>query len=122
MSDRAAPASAAPPSGFIDRTFRLAERSNSAGREIIAGATTFAAMAYVLAVNPSKMSTTGMDGGDLVIATVLAALFGSALMGLWANLQPGGRAREGLQRHLRARNFGDRLGLGAVFLAFFYVT
>ena len=86
MSDRAAPANTAPPSGFIDRTFRLSERSTSAGREIIAGATTFAAMAYILAVNPSIMSTTGMDRGDLVIATALAALFGSALMGLWANL------------------------------------
>lgn len=86
MSDRAAPANTAPPSGFIDRTFRLSERSTSAGREIIAGATTFAAMAYILAVNPSIMSTTGMDRGDLVIATALAALFGSTLMGLWANL------------------------------------
>jgi len=45
-------------------------------------------MAYILAGNPSKMSTTGMDRGDLVIATALAALFGSALMGLWANLPP----------------------------------
>src|ERR1700679_2017787 len=81
MSDRAAP-----PAGFIDRTFRLTERSTSAGREIIAGATTFAAMAYILAVNPSIMSTTGMDRGALVIAPALAALFGSALMGLWANL------------------------------------
>src|SRR5580693_3664848 len=86
MSDRAAPASAAPPAGFIDRTFHLTERSTSAGREIIAGATTFAAMAYILAVNPSIMSTTAMDRGDLVIVTALAALFGSALMGLWANL------------------------------------
>jgi AGZA family xanthine/uracil permease-like MFS transporter len=74
MSDRAAPASAARPSGFLDRTFRLTERSTSAGREIIAGATTFAAMAYILAVNPSKISTTGMDRGDLVIATALAAV------------------------------------------------
>src|SRR5277367_5209474 len=121
MSDRAAPASAAPPSGFIDRTFRLAERSTSAGREIIAGATTFAAMAYILAVNPSKISTTGMDRGDLVIATALAAVRVGA-DGALGEPAARGRARDGLQRHLRARNFGDRLGLGAVFLAFFYVT
>jgi AGZA family xanthine/uracil permease-like MFS transporter len=86
MSDGAASANHAPPNGILDRTFRLTERSTSAGREIIAGATTFAAMAYIIAVNPSIMSTTGMDRGDLVIATALAALFGSALMGLWANL------------------------------------
>jgi len=45
-------------------------------------------MACILAVNPSIMSTTGMYRGDLVIATGLAALFGSALMGLCANLPP----------------------------------
>jgi AGZA family xanthine/uracil permease-like MFS transporter len=72
--------------GPIDRVFRLTERSTSASREIIAGATTFAAMAYILAVNPAILSSTGMDRGDLVIATALAALFGSAMMGLWANL------------------------------------
>jgi AGZA family xanthine/uracil permease-like MFS transporter len=72
--------------GPLDRHFHLGERSTSASREIIAGATTFAAMAYILAVNPAIMSSTGMDRGDLVIATALAAVFGSALMGLWANL------------------------------------
>ncbi len=80
MTDR--PAATGP----LDRHFHLGERSTSASREIIAGATTFAAMAYILAVNPAIMSSTGMDRGDLVIATALAAVFGSALMGLWANL------------------------------------
>jgi AGZA family xanthine/uracil permease-like MFS transporter len=74
------------PIGLLDRTFRLSERKTSVAQEVIAGATTFAAMAYILAVNPSIMSNAGMDRGDLVIATALAALFGSALMGLWANL------------------------------------
>jgi AGZA family xanthine/uracil permease-like MFS transporter len=74
------------PIGFLDRTFRLSERKTSVAQEVIAGATTFAAMAYILAVNPSIMSNAGMDRSDLVIATALAALFGSALMGLWANL------------------------------------
>lgn len=88
MSDRAASQAdlAAPPPGFLDRTFRLSERSTSVGRELVAGATTFAAMAYILAVNPAILSNAGMDRGDLVIATALAALFGSAMMGLWANL------------------------------------
>ncbi len=77
---------AARPRGWLDRKFRLAERSTSVGQELIAGATTFAAMAYILAVNPAIMSNAGMDRGDLVIATALAALFGSAMMGLTANL------------------------------------
>jgi len=88
MNDAATPIASATshPSGFLDRTFHLSERETSATQEIIAGATTFAAMAYILAVNPSIMSNAGMDRGDLVIATALAALFGSAMMGLWANL------------------------------------
>jgi AGZA family xanthine/uracil permease-like MFS transporter len=74
------------PAGFLDRMFRLSERSTSVPQEAIAGATTFAAMAYIIAVNPAIMSNAGMDRGDLVIATALAAIFGSVMMGLWANL------------------------------------
>jgi len=70
----------------LDRFFRLSERSTSLGQELIAGATTFAAMAYIIAVNPAIMSNAGMDRGDLVIATALAAIFGSVMMGLTANL------------------------------------
>src|SRR5438445_1486727 len=70
----------------IDNFFRLTERGTSLGREVMAGATTFAAMAYIIAVNPAIMSNAGMDRGDLVMATALAAIFGSIMMGLWANL------------------------------------
>src|SRR5579864_2632896 len=72
--------------GFLDRTFRLSERATSLPQELIAGATTFAAMAYIIAVNPAIMSNAGMDRSDLVIATALAAIFGSVMMGLTANL------------------------------------
>ena len=74
------------PEGFLDRMFRLSERSTSLAQEGIAGATTFAAMVYIVAVNPAIMSNAGMDRGDLVIATALAAIFGSVMMGLSANL------------------------------------
>ncbi len=73
-------------SGPLDRFFRLRERGSSVGRELVAGATTFAAMAYIIAVNPAIMSAAGMDRGDLVIATALAAILGSVMMGLLANL------------------------------------
>src|SRR3984893_17713333 len=70
----------------IDGFFRLTERGTSVGREMMAGATTFAAMAYIIAVNPAIMSQAGMDRAELVIATALAAIFGSVMMGLTANL------------------------------------
>jgi AGZA family xanthine/uracil permease-like MFS transporter len=76
----------AAPKPTLDRFFGLSERATSLPQEVIAGATTFASMAYIIAVNPAIMSNTGMDRGDLVMATALAAIFGSIMMGLWANL------------------------------------
>ena len=72
--------------GWLDRRFRVGARGSTVPREVLAGLTTFAAMAYILAVNPAIMSAAGMDRGDLVSATALAAIFGTVLMGLWANL------------------------------------
>ena len=43
-------------------------------------------MAYIVAVNPSIMANEGMDRGDRAVATVLTAVFGTVMMGLWANL------------------------------------
>src|SRR5436305_1712872 len=84
-SANAHPAGKIEPSG-LDRFFRLSERATSVPQETIAGLTTFAAMAYIIAVNPAIMSQAGMDRADLVIATALAAIFGSVMMGLTANL------------------------------------
>ncbi len=72
--------------GGIAGFFKDNERGSSFRQEVIAGATTFAAMAYIIAVNPAIMSQAGMDRGELVIATAIAAIFGSVLMGLSANL------------------------------------
>ena len=74
------------PVGWLERRFQVRARGSTPGREVVAGLTTFAAMSYIVAVNPSIMSAAGMDRGDLVIATALAAIFGTVLMGLWANL------------------------------------
>jgi AGZA family xanthine/uracil permease-like MFS transporter len=87
MNDQPAAALApAPRKSWFDRTFELSVRGTSVPQELLAGATTFAAMVYIIAVNPSIMSNAGMDRGDLVIATALAAIFGSVMMGLLANL------------------------------------
>src|SRR6478736_1738129 len=74
------------PKSWCDRTFELRTRGTSVPQELLAGATTFAAMVYSIAVNPSIMANAGMDRGDLVIATALAAIFGSVMMGVLANL------------------------------------
>jgi len=66
--------------------FALHERGSSVRTELVAGATTFAAMAYILAVNPSILGATGMDRGAVLTATALASALFTALMGLLANL------------------------------------
>ena len=50
-----------------------------------AGLTTFAAMAYILAVNPSILATTGMDKGALVTVTAITAAVATLLMALFTN-------------------------------------
>src|SRR5256885_1197520 len=52
----------------LDRIFKLSERGTNVRTEITAGLTTFAAMAYILAVNPQILSATGMDFGAVVTA------------------------------------------------------
>jgi adenine/guanine/hypoxanthine permease len=53
-------------------------------KESVAGLTTFLSMAYILFVNPSILSATGMDGNAVFVATALAAAIGSLLMGVIA--------------------------------------
>jgi AGZA family xanthine/uracil permease-like MFS transporter len=48
------------------------------------GTTTFLAMCYILAVNPSVLSATGMDVDSVFVATALAAIVGSLFMGIIA--------------------------------------
>ncbi|MEX0705161.1 MAG: NCS2 family permease [Nitriliruptoraceae bacterium] len=70
--------------GALDRMFRLRESGTSVRTEVIAGATTFLAMAYIVFVNPGILGETGMDTGAVFVATCLAAAIGTAVMGLWA--------------------------------------
>ena len=70
---------------MLQRFFRLVENRTTVGRELQAGLTTFAAMAYILAVNPAILSATGMDKGALVTVTALTAAIATAIMALLTN-------------------------------------
>jgi len=70
---------------MIERFFLLKEHQTSFSQEIVAGLTTFAAMAYILAVNPLILSTTGMDKGALITATAVASAVMTAVMALATN-------------------------------------
>lgn len=74
----------------MERFFELRERGTTVRTEIIAGVTTFMAMAYILAVNPGMFSDLGelhgVTFGAVYIATAFSAVIGTALIGLLANL------------------------------------
>jgi AGZA family xanthine/uracil permease-like MFS transporter len=69
----------------LNRLFRLKENGTTAGREVVAGLTTFAAMAYILAVNPAILENAGMPEAALVTATALSAGIATVLMAALTN-------------------------------------
>ena len=70
---------------MLEKLFQLKAHNTNVRTEILAGITTFLAMAYILFVNPSILGETGMDKGAVFVATCLAAAIGSTVMGLIAN-------------------------------------
>ncbi|HHV51859.1 MAG TPA: NCS2 family permease [Clostridiales bacterium] len=69
----------------MEKFFKLKENGTNVKTEVIAGLTTFLAMAYILAVNPSMLSAAGMDRGAVFTATAISAAFATLIMGLFAN-------------------------------------
>lgn len=69
----------------MEKLFKLKEKGTDVKTEIIAGLTTFMAMAYILAVNPSILSESGMDWGSVFSATAVASAIACFLMGLIGN-------------------------------------
>jgi AGZA family xanthine/uracil permease-like MFS transporter len=65
---------------MLEKLFSLSKHKTTPRREILAGITTFMTMAYILAVNPSILSNTGMDKDALFTATALAAVIGTLVM------------------------------------------
>jgi AGZA family xanthine/uracil permease-like MFS transporter len=70
---------------MLDRLFKLSDHGTSVSREIQAGCTTFAAMAYILAVNPAILADAGMDVAALVTVTALTAAVSTILMAALTN-------------------------------------
>lgn len=71
---------------MVEKIFKLKERGTNVKTEIAAGITTFMTMAYILAVNPNVLSSTGMDSTAVLLATCLASFVGTVCMAFMANL------------------------------------
>ena len=107
---------------MLEKLFQLEANGTTVRREVIAGLTTFLTMAYIIFVNPSILQIAGMDFGAVFMATCLAAAFGSAFMGLYANypiaLAPG----MGLNAYftfgvVKGMGYTWEVALGAVFIS-----
>lgn len=70
----------------MDSFFKLKEHGTNVRTEIIAGLTTFFAMAYIIMVNPDILSLSGMPWGAVFLSTIIASIIGTLVMGLFANV------------------------------------
>jgi len=107
---------------MLERTFALSDHGTTVKTEVLAGLTTFMTMAYIIFVNPVILADAGMDKGAVFVATCLAAAFGSALMGLWANYPVALAPGMGLNAYftygvVKGMGHAWETALGAVFLS-----
>jgi AGZA family xanthine/uracil permease-like MFS transporter len=75
-----------PPTGFLERRFRLAERRSSVRSEVLGGLATFLTMSYILFVNPAILSAADMPFTAVAVATAIASCVATLAMGLFTNL------------------------------------
>ncbi|MBN7795703.1 NCS2 family permease [Parahaliea mediterranea] len=108
--------------GLVGRYFQLAEHGSDVRTELVAGATTFVTMAYIIFVNPQMMASAGMDPQASFVATCLASALACYLMGFYANWPVGLAPGMGLNAFFTYTVVADmgytwEVALGAVFLA-----
>ncbi len=70
----------------MEKFFKLRENGSTITKELIAGATTFFAMVYIIFVNPTMLAQTGMPWGAVFLATIIATVIGTLIMALFANV------------------------------------
>ena len=107
---------------MLERIFGLKGHGTSVRTEVVAGVTTFLTMSYIVFVNPSILSSTGMDRDAVFVATCIAAAIGSLVMGLVANWPIGLAPGMGLNAFFAftvvgAMGYTWQEALGAVFIS-----
>ncbi|MCO6553244.1 MAG: NCS2 family permease [Gilliamella sp.] len=105
---------------IFEKTFQLKEKKTTIGTEIIAGCTTFLTMVYIIFVNPSILSATGMDTSAVFVLTCIVTAFATILMGLFANLPIALAPAMGLNVFFAygicgAMGYSWQIGMGAIF-------
>jgi AGZA family xanthine/uracil permease-like MFS transporter len=106
---------------LFERIFALTAHGTNVRREIVAGATTFLTLAYIVVINPSILVHAGMEPGAVFVATCVASAATCLLMGLYANLPVALAPGMGLNAYFAftvvpAMGGNWRLARGCVFL------
>ncbi len=107
---------------MLERLFGLSAHGTNVRTEVMAGATTFLTMAYIIFVNPEILAAAGMPKDAVFVATCLAAALGSMIMGLYANYPIALAPAMGLNAYFAFTVVGSlgftwQTALGAVFLS-----
>jgi adenine/guanine/hypoxanthine permease len=107
---------------MLEKLFDLKKHETTVSTEVVAGITTFLAMAYIVFINPNILGTTGMDKGAVIVATCLAAAFGCFIMAFWANWPVGMAPGMGLNAFfaytvVAGMGWAWQAALGAVFIS-----
>ncbi|MBI0104493.1 NCS2 family permease [Gilliamella sp. W8145] len=115
---------------LFEKIFQLKEKKTTPGTEFIAGCTTFLTMVYIIFVNPSILSATGMDKSAVFVLTCVVTAFATIMMGLFANLPIALAPAMGLNVFFAygicgAMGYSWQVGMGAIFwgsLVFFALS
>ncbi len=81
---------------MIEKFFKLKEKKTNVKTEFIAGLTTFIAMSYIIFLNPSVLSQTGMSYEAVFTATIITTIIATLFLGLYANVPYASSAGIGL--------------------------
>lgn len=104
---------------MLEKAFKLKENKVTAKSEMAAGLTTFMTMAYILAVNPQILSTTGMPAGGVLIATAVSSFIACVCMAFFSNLPFALAPGMGLNAYFAytvSARYGWEMALFAVFI------
>ncbi|MGL4209199.1 MAG: NCS2 family permease [Candidatus Adiutrix sp.] len=71
--------------GVLEKFFKIREKQSTVKTELLAGLTTFVAVAYIIFVNPNILADAGIPKEAAIAATIWATVFATVLMGVWAN-------------------------------------
>lgn len=104
----------------LNNFFKLKERETNISTEILAGVTTFLTMVYIVIVNPAILSNAGMDFNGVYVATILATMIGTLIMGIFSNYPIAISTGMGINAYFAftvAGQHGWEIALGTVFVA-----